>query len=289
MATIFKNPALPDYFLELPEVTAARPPSRSYVPEYEAAKLLCFPNLKFKIDHQFWADLPTDRYPGMKKFSCRIDEEQQRARSWSPWARRRQGEATRRALEKAGLPAKLCNALWSQMSALFDQVLPIYHALFEGYTFSDKRVVFRLNTTLNENLHFDSYRQEYPAHFARLFINLDTQPRIWHTSYAVDELSQRFGRTIDPAARDTTTSNRFWRELNKAAFRKDIEEPHPRHVIYFDPGDAWAVESRRLSHQIFYGRRAVSIDFVVPASAMLDPGLHYLALAERYRAAAKAI
>jgi hypothetical protein len=274
VATIFKNPALPDYFLDLPEVTADRPPSRSYVPEYEAAKVLCFPNLKFKIDHQFWADLPSDQYGGMKKLVCYIDEDHQ-------------AEMIQRALRKAQAPATLCHTLWSQMSSLLEQAMPIYRALFKGYTFSSKRVNFRLNTILNENLHFDCYNQDFPEHFARLFINLDTQPRIWHTSYTVDEISRRFGPTMDPAIKDTATSNRFWRELNSAAFGKDTETPRPRHVIYFDPGDVWAVESRQISHQIFYGRRAVSIDFFVPVSDMLDPGLHYLALSERYRTASK--
>lgn len=275
MATIFKNPALRDYFIEVPEVTADRAPSRSYVPEYENAKVLSFPNLKLKIDHEFWANLPSDQYAGMKKFLCHINDDEQTA-------------MIRRALHKAQAPATLGEALLSQISSLFEQIMPIYYALFEGYSFSSKRANFRLNTTYNENLHFDTYKDDYPEHFARLFINLDTQPRIWHTSYTVEEISQRFGRNIDPAKRDVPSSNRFWRELNNAAFGNDVQEPRPRHVVYFDPGDVWAVESRQISHQIFYGRRAVSIDFFVPVADMLDPGLHYLTLAERYRSAAKA-
>jgi hypothetical protein len=275
VATIFKNPALTDYFLDLPEVTTGSPPSRSYVPEYEGAKILCFPNLKLNIDHKFWADLPSDQYAGMKKFLCHIDPE-------------RQGDLIQRALKKGQAPPELCDALLPQISSLVEQVMPVYYALFQGYTFSAKRAVFRLNTIYNENLHFDSYKEELPEHFARLFINLDTQPRIWHTSYTVAEISDRFGRTVAPVKRDTTTSNRFWRELNLAAFNQDVEAPRPRHVIYFDPGDVWAVESRQISHQIFYGRRAVSFDFSVPVANMLDPGLHYLTLSERYREAAKA-
>lgn len=274
VATIFKNPALPDYFLDLPEVTARHAPSRSYVPEYEGAKILCFPNLKFKIDHKFWADLPSDQYAGMKKLLCYVDEKQQR-------------ELVDRGLRNAEAPLSLGRALTKQISSLLEQALPIYYALFQGYSFSKKRATFRLNRILNENLHFDSYKEPLPEHFARLFINLDTQPRIWHTSYTVDEISQRFGKTVDPVKRDTTTSNRFWRELNIAAFKNDVEMPRPRHVIYFEPGDVWAVESRLISHQIFYGRRAVSLDFVVPVADMLDPSLHYLTLSERYRAAAK--
>ena len=57
----------------------------------------------------------------------------------------------------------------------------------------------------------------------------------------------------------------------------------PRHVAYFQPGDVWAVDSRQVAHQIFYGRRAISIDFTVDTTTMLDPGRHYLALLDRFR------
>ena len=54
-------------------------------------------------------------------------------------------------------------------------------------------------------------------------------------------------------------------------------------MIYFDPGDIWIVDSRLISHQIFYGRRAISIDFFVEPASMLNSSKHYLALAKKYR------
>ncbi len=71
--------------------------------------------------------------------------------------------------------------------------------------------------------------------------------------------------------------------LNHAAFGGPVWhwwDRQPRHVAYFAPGDVWAVDSRQVAHQIFYGRRAVSIDFFVERASMADPGRHYLAMAQ---------
>lgn len=48
-------------------------------------------------------------------------------------------------------------------------------------------------------------------------------------------------------------------------------------------GEVWMVDSRRISHQIFYGRRALSVDYIATPQSMSDPRKHYLAPVERYR------
>jgi hypothetical protein len=276
MATIFKNPKLTDYFQVVEDVTAQTPVETipSYVDAYEAGKVLYFKNLKFDIDFNFWANIETEKYEGLKKMLCYVDTDTQ-------------GELITKALRKAESPPDLSAALAQNMSALFAQVMPIYYRIFDGYQYPIKRAVFRLKETLNENLHFDTYKdtEVFPDHFARMFINLDTQPRIWHTSYTVDEIYEKFGRNVPKRFVDDATANRFWRELNHAAFGKGHEwwDGSPRHIIYFEPGDVWVVDSRQISHQIYYGRRAISIDFVVARDTMRDQSRHYLTLAEKYR------
>ena len=50
-----------------------------------------------------------------------------------------------------------------------------------------------------------------------------------------------------------------------------------------DPGDVWIVDSRQIAHQIFYGRRALSIDFSVKRESMENPDRHYLSFVDRFR------
>jgi hypothetical protein len=143
--------------------------------------------------------------------------------------------------------------------------------------------VWRLNTIRNENLHVDTYNQLFPEHFARLFINLDREPRIWQTSYTVEEIAVRWAEAVTGQEAD---GGEVFVALNRAAFggkSKIWWDNQPRHVAYFDPGDVWCVDSRQIAHQIFYGRRAVSFDFFVDPASMRDPGKHYLRLAEGYR------
>jgi hypothetical protein len=144
--------------------------------------------------------------------------------------------------------------------------------------------VWRLNTIRRENLHVDTYRNPLPDHFARLFINLDTQPRIWNTSYTIGQMYEKFGRKMPDKAFEGDDLNRFWHILAMTAFGDSRHmDNEPRHAIFFEPGDVWVVDSRQVAHQIFYGRRAVSIDFFVPRDAMHDPTKHYLTMAGRFR------
>ncbi len=165
-------------------------------------------------------------------------------------------------------------------------MLPVYEAMFRPYHFVRRQVVWRLNTIHNENLHIDTYQTDFKEHFARLFINLDTQPRIWMTGYNMDELFARFGDRIPQEVMANGTPSQVRKALNTAAFggRSNMWwDRQPRHMVYFDPGDVWAIDSRQVAHQIFYGRRAVSIDFFVDPKSMVKPKRYYLTMADTLR------
>jgi hypothetical protein len=271
LAAIFRNPELTDYFQAAAGVRAgADPRSLPAITEaYEAAKVIHFPELKLDIDFDFWAGLPTDGAPAYRKLSLRGEELR----------------ISKRARE-AGADPVLVGAIQRQVDALLRQVLPVYEAMFRPYRFVERQSVVRVDTIMNSDMHIDTYDVEFPNHFARLFINLDSQPRIWQTSYAIDEIFARFGRDI-PAEDYARLSNvELWQAFRRAAFTGDPRkwwDGRPRHVVYFQPGDVWAVDSRQVAHQIFYGRRAISIDFTVEVGSMLDPGRHYLSILDRFR------
>ncbi len=276
MAVIYKHPELTDYFAKL-NITTATPRAEipSIVKLYESARAIEFPRLDLQIDHDFWAGLKTDDLTKLKKLSS----------SPTPGDPARDPVLDRR-LAEAGVPAGLKRTLRREITRLYERVLPIYEAMFSGYRFKRRQVVWRLNTILNENMHVDTYVTDFTDHFARLFINLDDQPRIWHTSWTLDELYARFGDKLPPDMVVNAEPGEIHRALNEAAFggRSNVWwDKQPRHVCYFEPGDVWAVDSRQVSHQIFYGRRAVSIDFFVDPESMGKPKKHYLVTAARFR------
>ncbi len=135
-------------------------------------------------------------------------------------------------------------------------------------------------------MHVDTYRQPYDHHFARMFINIDTQPRIWQTSWTINEIAQMQRAALPRDFLRTAEANDIWAELNRRTFGKSSREwwdTQPRHVIYFNPGDIWIVDSRQIAHQIFYGRRAISIDFVVSENSMKNSRKQYLRFTEDLR------
>lgn len=282
MPEVYRHPGLPDYFAKVGGVRSNSPALEipSIVKPYETGKVLYFPELSFDIDHEFWASLPTDTYARLKKLSS----------TPSPGDPANDPVLDRR-LKEAETPSSLTRRLKREIVRFYERVLPVYEALFEGYRFTRRQVVWRLNTIRNENMHVDTYTTEFREHFARLFINLDDQPRIWMTSWTLEDLYERFGGEIPAEVLETGRPGDVHAAVNEAAFggRSNIWwDSQPRHVAYFEPGEVWAVDSRQVAHQIFYGRRAVSIDFFVDPESMLKKKRHYLHAAERFRARALA-
>jgi hypothetical protein len=281
MATIKKNPNLPDYFLEVRGVTLETPPSEvpSIVERYEDAKVMWFPELKPKIDADFWASLDTGGMPALKKFGTIVNTDGSRDDSTTT-------EQIAK-LTRAGVDAGLAAEVARQMSSLLEQVLPVYQRVFGDYRFTKGRIVWRLQDIYTENLHLDAYGAANPEHFARMFINLDTQPRIWHTSWQAEDVIRIAKERLPRKYVTMLSDNELWESLNYAVFGKTAREwwdDQPRHVAFFEPGDVWSVDSRQVAHQIFYGRRAASIDFTVDPGSMIAGDRQYLRLAESARA-----
>jgi hypothetical protein len=279
MAVLFRSPELEDYFVERPDVRQGGQ-FRPAIDAFEDGKVISLPNLKFDIDFDFWSSVETDAYPGLKKLSSSPDPT-------DPGLDRKLD----RTLELAGLPAALERRLRAEIRAIYDQVAPVYEQLFAGYRFKRRQVVWRLNTIMNENMHVDTYVQDFDDHFARLFINLDSQPRIWATSYTIEQLFDLYGAAAMEEIGPDGGPGELRLALNRRAFhgRSAIWwDRQPRHYAYFAPGDAWIVDSRQVAHQIFYGRRAVSFDFFVDPASMNRPDRYYLAHARSLMASAPA-
>lgn len=276
MGTIFKHPQLPDYFHEVPGLDVQTPLSEvaSIIDPYEAGKVITFPDLRFDIDFDFWESIPTDQYPELKKISSFASSDP---------------AGPDRLLDKhfgrAGVPAELEGKLRSEIKKFYGVALPLYERLFSGYNFTQRRVTWRLNLIHNEDMHVDTYANEYPDHFARMFVNLDRQPRIWQTSWSINEMIERYGDRIPQERLASCSRAQAWKEIKNATFGPTAQwwDSEPRHVLYFDPGEAWIVDSRQVAHQIFYGRRAVSIDFWVDQFSMRRPDRHYLNITDALR------
>lgn len=270
MAHLLRNPNLPDYF-------ATGQLHRGYIDEYEAANVVLFPQAAQSLDSAFWASLDVEANAALRKLRTSVNMD-------DPSDVSRLNDT----LRKVGVDTELRDKICSNAGDVFGDLIPIYRAAFDGYRLTSTKAVFRLTTVRSENMHFDLYKEANDIHFARMFVNLDDQPRIWHTSWQANEAVDRYSQMLPPDLRASAEANELWNRLTTSIFGRSSEEwwdTEPRHIAFFDPGDAWIVDSRQVAHQIFYGRRALSLDFAVDATTMRDPSRHYLKIAERIRGA----
>lgn len=274
MPDIFVNPQLPNYFISADEVVAGTS-NRNYVQEYESGKIIVLPNVKPDVDFDFWAKLEFDRYPISRKLGSSVGA-----------GNYLQDSALDRSLAASGMDRGLRADIKRHVARFYESLMPVYYDVFRGYEFLTRKAVWRTTTVKNENMHIDTYRTAYSDHFARMFVNIDSQPRIWQTSWTIDEITTMRARDFPPELLHTASANEIWSELSARTFGASSKiwwDQQPRHVIYFNPGDVWIVDSRQVSHQIFYGRRAVSIDFFVKPETMRNSERQYLRIAEEFR------
>lgn len=158
--------------------------------------------------------------------------------------------------------------------------------IFPTYKVKKDLFTWRCADTINENLHLDVYNEDLPDHHVRMFINLDNVQRIWHTSHRLTWLLDHYLHRLPADLVANGTPGRICHALNFEAFGGfEIagREGAPKHILFFDPGDVWIVDSRKVSHQIFFGRRAVSTEFQIDPASMIDPSRHYFNIVEQAR------
>ena len=154
------------------------------------------------------------------------------------------------------------------------EVLSIFEACFPKYDPFRFIPSVRLTRTMFENLHWDNHSIDDDFHQARIFVNLDSRPRIWSVShrftdwvrenYAEHDLARFAGK--DPNLMlDYITGDVL------GGTRKTWMDQQPRHRVAFDPGEVWLGESRMISHQIYYGESAMVYMWFVRAASMADP------------------
>jgi hypothetical protein len=280
VATIFKHQEAEDYFAALDCSRMTSDVAREAVRLYESARVVLLQGLTLDFDADF---LGSVEFPGddkaYKKFKSRTFCAQWRAGTeWPDGIRQRCFAGDRGRLRHFA----------QQVESVNSQIDRISDALFASYRVLKRSMTWRMSDTVNEDLHVDSYGEELPNHHLRIFVNLDRIPRIWHTSHTLETLLETALPKLDPEFVRTAQPIRICAALNRAVFggRENAgREQVPKHIAFFEPGEVWLVESRRVSHQIFYGRRALSTEHEIDIASMADPTKHYYAVVEAYRRA----
>jgi hypothetical protein len=122
-----------------------------------------------------------------------------------------------------------------------NEVRALMQRWFPSVQFKAELHSWRYTLTKDEPLHFDAYAERVKAPVLRLFLNLDTQPRVWDLGPIAGSEAER--GTYDPV------------------FKANLISGVPVERVEFAPGSAWIVESYRVAHAIIFGRRAAMFSF----------------------------
>lgn len=302
MARIFKHTDLEDSFVEFDCRDLSRVDAGAVCRAYEAGKVALLQGLRIDCDRQFLAgvEFPSEPKPLKKFASHRFLRETGGGEGGLLRGLARallQRAAPRTPVAEQVLARVFANdrgrfrRFTEQVRHVNAQILHVCRTLFPGYRRIHESITWRFSETVNENLHVDVYEQDLPDHHLRLFVNMDSAPRLWNVSWTLEQLLRDHLGRLDPEFVRSATPGRICHALNFLVFGRMAEagrDGQPRHVALFEPGEVWLVDSRKVSHQIVYGRRAISTDFAIETGSMADPRQHYYELVERYRRPAAA-
>ena len=154
-------------------------------------------------------------------------------------------------------------------------VLRFYKKIFPEYEFYKYSINWRLTESRGESMHVDAYRTERDFHQVKLFINLDSAPRIWNTGEQMKTLISRHYRELGLEKHLNLEYHRFLEECDSALFNPVTgpKDCHFTHTTFFDRGDVWIAETRQIPHQIFFGRKMVSVQFYISPEKRVAPEL----------------
>lgn len=278
MPTLFPSADLPDYFVDIdfsPEVRNSGALDRQVAEAFEDGKCICFKNWTVDFDRAFFNGLDLHENRAAKKLKSVVNDDG----TIDPTLLGAQ-------LEKCAKDDATIEEFPLQAARISAQVTPIINRIFAHCTFLDRRLVWRMSETIHENLHIDVYKNEMTDFQIRMFVNLDVVPRIWQTGYTLEGMLEKFGHLLTDEELATLGATALCKLLNYRLYG-DLpdagKDGQPRHTAFFHPGEIWMVDSRRVSHQIFYGRRALSLDYFATQDSVLDPSKYYLRSVEKYR------
>jgi len=141
--------------------------------------------------------------------------------------------------------------------------------VFTEYRFLREQYSWRLLDTpvTIHPLHID-FHSGADLHYARFFLNIDSEPRVWRISHRMDEVVRRHHDDM------------AWQELNELnpdMFCDTVgnhlrdKTPAPCHEVRFAQGDLWLCDTRTISHAVMSGRRMVATHFWVDPESMAVP------------------
>lgn len=147
-----------------------------------------------------------------------------------------------------------------------------------GYKILHVSRTYRFTKTLKENIHFDNFEPTGPGiGFLRVFVNLDNEERIWNNSlnlydYLIlekDKIKSFLKKNNIKAtySGDNRINDLTMKHFLSSGFNDEMDnvfsDNFPKIQTKFSPGSIWICDSIKSSHQVVYGNKCISFNFVI--------------------------
>lgn len=160
----------------------------------------------------------------------------------------------------------------AQIAHVNAQIRTALRILFPHYySLTESNMTWRLTDTPEGDLHLDSFDEGRPIdedmrfHRLKFFINIDRQPRQWHTSFSLPDVLKR-GREALPNALPADIN-----VVNHAINRSGVMNSFPFHRIDYPEMSAVFGNAEAVVHKVKAGHRMIAGEFFCLPSDMLDP------------------
>jgi hypothetical protein len=280
MARIVRHPEVEDYITEISLTDVA---ARGGIADlFEEGRLIVLKDYRLNVDHGAFEALA-------KSLETVADPKLRRTLKKLTGPSFFEGERSSRKWGRLTFPDPLRQSIYDVLChgdrRLFDrasaglkdahhEVLRIFETCFPDYDPFRLIPSLRLTQTLFENLHWDNHSIDDDFHQARIFVNLDSRPRIWNVSHRFIDWVRRSYDEHDLgrfAGHDPNLMIDYITGAVLGGTSKTWMDHEARHRIAFDPGEVWLGESRLISHQIYYGESAMVYMWFVRATSMANP------------------
>ncbi len=273
---IRKNGAVPDNFFELRELDSIQAYAMAYgdliAKRYEDLNIVCFPRFPLDIDVDFFRAV---QVPAQFKKVGTVNglDRPILIRSGD----KIMFDHTHVLLQIFG-DRMIATYAQTQIRSVNDQIRRGLNQLFPRYrSLTEANITWRLTETVDEGMHVDGFLKGKPTppeakgrfHRVKLFINIDSQPRKWWTSFTMGETLKRYRSKLPDSMPDD--ADIVANVISNSGFLGDGE---PHHEIDIPPMGAVMGEAQAISHAVRYGRRMIAAEFMCLTEHMLDPCKH---------------
>ncbi|MCB9253157.1 MAG: hypothetical protein H6617_00550 [Bdellovibrionaceae bacterium] len=291
---ILKSPEIEDYFVFLGQASSGKQYYEQYGEQlsewYESGKVIVVPEVVLPWDREF---LWSVQYPQTRFFSKMAQPDLLAPLHLSPKERavRLARHFRERFAGREDLPArhplhqvfggdmKKARRYQDMIRQTNEALETFMREMFPRYkTLTGPQISWRFSETRVQDLHLDAYKRKDDNWTLRALINADHVPRVWCTSHSLDTLADKYYRKLEMQKLSHLPPDEFNRHFSNKLFGgvpNSGKDGFPRHICHFGPGSLWLAKTRLIPHQIFFGRRMISIDFEVDPASMGAPELSF--------------